>query len=42
LVYIAINDDAEGKDSYVVGLQVKVFKNDSLEVIKRLIKGLNT
>ena len=42
LVYIAINDDAEGKDSYVVGLQVKVFKDDSLEVIKRLIKGLNT
>ena len=42
LVFIAINDDAEGKDSYVVGLQVKVFKDDSLEVIKRLIKGLNT
>jgi len=42
LLYIAIIDDAEGNDSYVVGLQVKVFKDDSLKVIKRLIKGLNT
>lgn len=40
LVYIAINEDAEGKDSHVVGLQVKVFKGKSLEVIKRLVKGL--
>ena len=40
LVYIAISDDAEGKDSHVVGLQVKVFKDESLEIIKRLMKGL--
>ena len=40
LVYIAISDDAEGKDSHIVGLQVKVFKDESLEIIKRLMKGL--
>jgi len=40
LVYIAISDDAEGKDSHVVGLQVSVFKDESLEIIKRLMKGL--
>ena len=41
-VYIAKNDDIEGGNSFVVGLQVIDFKGKSLDVIKRLIRGLDT
>ena len=41
-VYIAKNEDIDGENSFVVGLQVIDFKGKSLDVIKRLIKGLDT
>ena len=41
-VYIAKNDDIEGENSFVVGLQVIDFKGKSLDIIKRLIRGLDT
>jgi len=41
IVYIAKSDDIQGKNSYIVGLQVIDFKGKSLEIIKQLIKKLN-
>ena len=41
-VYIAKNEDIEGENSFVVGLQVIDFKGKSLNMIKRLIRVLDT
>ena len=41
LVYIAKDEEIEGENSVVVGLQVKDFKGKSLAIIKQLIKKIN-
>ncbi len=41
IVYIAKNDDVEGENSFVVGLQVIDFRGTSLAIIKQLIKKIN-
>ena len=42
IVYIAKNEDIEGENSFVVGLQVIDFRGKSLAIIKQLMKKLNT
>ena len=41
VVYIAKDEEIEGENSYIVGLQVKDFKGKSLAIIKQLIKKIN-